>query len=127
VVSEFIGMPNILSCEKTRILSSGLIEMYCGEMRIVLPYEGNTIRKIAIPPHDIYISDTKPPGPALNRYSGRILDIIPLRSIARIKILVGGNTLLAELPAETFDEMNLEAGQEIHVIVKLRRLRYFET
>lgn len=127
VVSEFIGMPNILSCEKTRILSSGLIEMYCGEMRIVIPYEGNTIRKIAIPPHDIYISDTKPPGPALNRYSGRILDIIPLRSIARIKILVGGNTLLAELPAETFDEMNLEAGQEIHVIVKLRRLRYFET
>ncbi len=127
VVSEFVGAPNILSCGQSRILSSGLIELDCDGMRIVLPYEGNTIRKIAIPPHDICISPTKPPGPALNRFTGRILEIIPLRSIARIKILIGENKLLTELPAEATEEMNLKVGQEIHVIVKLRRLRYFET
>lgn len=127
VVSEFIGMPNILSCVESRILSSGLIEVNCGEMRIVLPYEGNTINKIAIPPHDIYISDTKPPGPALNRYTGQILEIIPLRSVAHVKVSVGGNTLLAELSADTAAEMNLEVGQQVYVIVKLRRLRYFES
>lgn len=125
-VNEFIGMPNILSCEQSRILSSGLIEVDCGGMRIILPYEGNTIRKIAIPPHDIYISDTKPPGPALNRYTGEILEIIRLGSVARIKTLVGQNELLAELPSDILEEMKLEAGQKIHVIVKLRRLRYFE-
>lgn len=126
VVSEFIGMPNILSCKQSHILSSGLIEVDCSGMRIVLPYEGNTIRKIAIPPHDIYISKTKPPGPALNRYTGKVLEIIPLRSIARIKTLVGQNELLAELPTDMLEEMNLEVGQKVYVIVKLRRLRYFE-
>jgi ABC-type Fe3+/spermidine/putrescine transport system ATPase subunit len=126
VVSEFIGLPNILTCDKSRILSSGLIEVECRGMRIVLPYEGNAIKKIAIPPHDIYVSDTKPPGPALNRFMGRVLEIIPLQSVARIKIVLGGNTLLAELSSDTLEEMNLQVGQEVHVIVKLRRLRYFE-
>jgi ABC-type Fe3+/spermidine/putrescine transport system ATPase subunit len=126
VVSEFIGMPNILSCEQSRILSSGLIEVDCAGMRIILPYEGNAIRKIAIPPHDIYISNLRPPGPALNRYTGKIVEIVPLRSVARIKVLVGQNELLAELPTDVLEEMNLKVGQEVHVIVKLRRLRYFE-
>lgn len=127
VVSEFIGMPNILDCDDCNILSSGLIEVKSGGMRIVLPYEGSAIRKIAIPPHDIYISDTKPPGPALNRYSGRITEIIPMRSVVRVKVAVAETILLAELSVESFDEMNLEPGSEVHVIVKLRRLRYFET
>lgn len=126
VVSEFIGMPNILNCDQSSTLSSGLIEVHCGGMRIILPYEGNSIRKIAIPPHDIYISNTRPPGPALNRYTGKVLEIIRLRSIARVKTRVGQNELLAELPAEMVEEMNLEAGQNVYVIVKLRRLRYFE-
>jgi ABC-type sugar transport system ATPase subunit len=126
VVNEFVGLPNILNCDRSRILSSGLIEVTCGDMRIVLPYEGNAIRKIAIPPHDIYVSERKPPGPALNRYTGQITEIVPFRSLARIKVLVGGNSLLTEVPAETVGEMNLEVGQDVHVIVKLRRLRYFE-
>ena len=127
IVSEFIGKPNILNCDECRILSSGLIEIVSGDMRIVLPYEGTAMKKIAIPPHDIYISDTKPPGPALNRYNGTITEIIPLRSLVRIRVAIGSTSLLAEMPLETFDEMNLEAGSSVYVIVKLRRLRYFES
>jgi ABC-type Fe3+/spermidine/putrescine transport system ATPase subunit len=126
MVSEFIGMPNILDCDDCRILSSGLIEVVSGNMTIVLPYEGNTIKKIAIPPHDIYISDTKPPGPALNRYRARVTEIVPLRSVVRIKVDIDGNSLLTELSMEAFDEMNLDIGQEVFVIIKLRRLRYVE-
>lgn len=126
VVSEFIGMPNILECDQCTILSTGLVEVHSGAMRIILPYEGSTIRKLAISPHDIYISDTRPPGPALNRYEGAITEIIPLRSVVRVKIRISGNDLLAELPKETFDEMNLEVGSTVYAIVKLRRLRYFE-
>lgn len=126
VVSEFIGKPNILNCDECHILSSGLIEIISGDMSIVLPYEGTAMKKIAIPPHDIYISDTKPPGPALNRYKGTITEIIPLRSLVRIKVAIGGNSLLAEMSLETFDEMGLEVGNSVFVIVKLRRLRYFE-
>ncbi len=126
VVSEFIGMPNILDCDECTVLSTGLVEVLSGNMRVVLPYEGNTIRKLAISPHDIYISDTKPPGPALNRYTGTITEIIPLRAVVRVKVMVDGTELLAELSRETFDEMKLAVGSAVHIIVKLRRLRYFE-
>lgn len=126
VVSEFIGMPNILDVDECTVLSTGLVEVRSASLRLVLPYEGTTIRKLAISPHDIYISDTKPPGPALNRYKGTIREIIPLRTLVRVKVLVDGTELLAELSRETFDEMKLAAGSTVHLIVKLRRLRYFE-
>ncbi|HAR94496.1 MAG TPA: hypothetical protein DCR97_00805 [Deltaproteobacteria bacterium] len=32
-------------------------------LRIVLPDNENNIRKIAIPPDDVYISNVRPPGP----------------------------------------------------------------
>ncbi len=126
VVREFIGTPNILACENSSPISHGLVEVTCGDMRIVLPCEGNTIRKIAIPPRDIYISDTKPPGPALNRYTGKVLEITPDGPVTHVRVLVGKQALLAELPAEALQAMSLEVGGQVHVIVKLRRLRYFE-
>jgi len=127
VVSEFIGMPNILNCDECTILSTGLVEVRSGSMRIVLPYEGATMSKLAISPHDIYISDSKPPGPALNRYTGIIREIVPLRAIVRVWVMIDGNDLLAELSRETFDEMKLSTGSTVHVIIKLRRVRYVET
>ncbi|HPP07375.1 MAG TPA: ABC transporter ATP-binding protein, partial [Syntrophorhabdaceae bacterium] len=74
-VSEFIGMPNIIHCDRCRVLSTGLIEVTSGKLNMILPYEGTKISKIAISPHDIYISDAEPPGPALNRFKGTITDI----------------------------------------------------
>lgn len=125
-VSEFIGMPNIINCNKCRVLSTGLIEVTSGDLSIVLPYEGTNISKIAISPHDIYISDTEPPGPALNRFKGVVTEVIPLRSLVRVRVNVKGRELLTELSGEMFDEMNLSAGSEVFVIIKLRRLRYAE-
>lgn len=127
VVSEFIGMPNILNCDECTILSTGLVEVRSGSLRLVLPYEGATMSKLAISPHDIYISDSKPPGPALNRYTGVIREIIPLRAIVRVRVMIDGKDLLTELSRETFDEMKLTIGSTVHVIVKLRRVRYVET
>jgi ABC-type Fe3+/spermidine/putrescine transport system ATPase subunit len=126
-VSEFIGMPNIIECQKSSVLASGLVEIISDDIRIVLPYEGNHIRKIAIPPHDIYISDLKPPGPSLNRYKGIIKDIKNFNSSMRVRVSIGKNNLLAELPKDTFDEMALEAGKEVYVVIKIRRLRYVDS
>lgn len=125
-VSEFIGMPNIIPCDSCRVLSTGLIEVKSGGLTIILPYEGTRISKIAISPHDIYISDKEPPGPALNRFRGTITDIIPLRSVVRVKVDVEGIGLLTELSREIYDEMDLYKGKEVFVIIKLRRLRYAE-
>jgi ABC-type Fe3+/spermidine/putrescine transport system ATPase subunit len=126
VVSEFIGMPNILGCDEYRILSSGLVEVATGDIRIVLPYEGDKIGKIAISPHDIYISSTRPPGPTLNRYQGTVGEIMRFHSLVRVRVSVGKTALVAELPDAVFDDMELEEGSAVHVVIKLRRLRYVE-
>jgi molybdopterin-binding protein len=126
-VSEFVGMPNIIECTRSRTLTSGLVEVVSDEMTMVLPYDGGNIRKIAIPPDDIYISDVKPPGPALNRFTGKVVDISRYGSNVRVRVSIGRNRLLSELPASAFDELSLEEGKDVHVVIKLRRLRYVES
>jgi ABC-type sulfate/molybdate transport systems ATPase subunit len=127
VVSEFIGRPNILTCDQCRVLSSGLVEITSGDMRMVLPYEGDMIGKIAISPHDIYVSNTKPPGPAINRYEAVVTEIVRHRSLVRVRVAIGKTSLVAELAESIFDEMDIAEGSEIYVVVKLRRLRYVES
>lgn len=127
VVSEFIGSPNILICDKCRTLSSGLVEVTSGDMRMVLPYEGKIIKKIAISPHDIYISNITPPGPTLNRYKAIVRDIVRHLSLVRIRLAIGRTSLVAELPVGVFDEMDMAEGRDIHVVIKTRRLRYVDS
>lgn len=123
-VSEFIGMPNIIECKHSRILDSGLVEVASDGLRMVLPYEGNHIKRIAIPPDGVYISNSRPPGPALNRFRGTVENIKKHNSMVRVKVSIGHNILLSELPANTFEEMAIEEGKKVHVIVKMGRLRY---
>lgn len=125
-VAEFIGMPNILECTRSRVLASGLVEIESGDLRIVLPYDGGNIRKIAIPPEDVYLSDVMPPGPALNRYTGQVEEIIHRGSIIRVRLVIGKTKLLSEMPEDAFDEIVLEEGKKVYVVIKLRRLRYVE-
>ncbi len=126
-VSEFVGMLNIIECTRSRVLTSGLVEVVSDEMTMVLPYDGGAIRKIAIPPDDIYISDVKPPGPALNRFTGKVEEISRYGSNVRVRVSIGKNKLLAELPSGAFDELSLQEGKDVHVVIKLRRLRYVES
>ncbi|MBN1107014.1 MAG: ABC transporter ATP-binding protein [Deltaproteobacteria bacterium] len=126
-VSEFIGMPNILECKQSRVLASGLVEVASDDIRMVLPYDGNGIKRIAIPPDDIYLSNARPPGPALNRFIGTVEEITEYHSTVRVRLSVGKTSLLAELPVSAFNELCLEKGKGVHVVIKLRRLRYVES
>jgi ABC-type Fe3+/spermidine/putrescine transport system ATPase subunit len=125
-VSEFIGMPNIIECKQSRVLASGLVEVASDDIRMVLPYDGNGIKRIAIPPDDIYLSNVRPPGPALNRFVGRVEEITEHHSTVRVRLSVGKTSLFAELPVSAFNEISLEKGEDVHVVIKLRRLRYVE-
>jgi len=126
-VSQFVGMPNIIECTGSRVLASGLIEVISDEMRMVLPYDSGNIKKIAIPPEDIFISDVIPPGPTLNRFIGVVEKITEQNSTVRVRVSIGKNKLLAELPIAAFDELSIEEGKQVHVVIKLRRLRYVES
>jgi len=122
-VSDLIGTPNILNCDYHNMLGHGLVEAVCGGVPIVLPYHGDMIRRIALFPRDIYVSTSKPPGPELNRFIGTVTEITSLSSLIRLRVKVGENNLVAELPRDLFQDMDIRIGQKVFLILKLRRLR----
>jgi len=125
-VSDFIGAPNILDCDYCRTLGHGVMEVSCGGLSIVVPHDGNSIQRIALFPRDIYISDTKPPGPAVNRFEGIVTSIKSVDDLVRLEVKVGGEILLAEIPHHIFEDMDLAEGKEVFIILKLRRIRVYE-
>ncbi len=125
-VSEFVGMPNILECDYCRETGYGIVEVGCGDLHIIVPHDGNLINKIAIYPRDVYISDSKPPGPDINRFKGVVTGIKMIGDLARINVEVGGIGLLSELPRYVFDELDIALRKEVFLILKLRRIRTYE-
>jgi len=123
VVSDFIGKPNILKCDRCRILAGGLVEVECGGISIVVPHHGNLIKKIAISPKDIYVSVDEPPGPDLNRFRAIITDIITSGSLIKLKLTLGENSLTSELPGDIFETLGLTVGMEVFLILKFKWIR----
>lgn len=122
-ISEFIGSPNILECEHSRDLGMGLVEIKTRGLSIVVPDDGQKIKKIAISPQDIYISANPPPGPDINRFNATIVEMFPSSSLTKIRLKVGDHSLLAEQPAEAVEELGLQSGDEIYIILKLRWIK----
>jgi ABC-type Fe3+/spermidine/putrescine transport system ATPase subunit len=125
-VSDFIGAPNILDCQYCQSLGNGIVEANCGSMRIFVPYVGDSVQRIAVFPRDIYVSQTKPPGPELNRFRGTVTAINSCHDAVRLRVKVGENSLLAEIPPHIFEDMDLVVGQEVFLILKLRRIKVYE-
>jgi molybdate/tungstate transport system ATP-binding protein len=125
-VTNFIGSPNILQCDRCHCLGQGLMEVDCRGLRIVLPHDGNSIERIALFPRDIYISDTQPPGPHMNRFTGTITEIKPSGTTVRLGLEVGANHLQAEIPSDIFEDMDLIVGKEVFLILKLRKIKVYE-
>ncbi len=126
VVSDFIGALNILDCDYCRTLGQGLVEVDCRGLRIVLPHDGDSVQRVALFPRDIYISDTQPPGPEVNRFKGTVASIGPSGAMVRLEVKTGENILLAEMPRDIFEDMDLTVGKEVFLILKLRRIRVFD-
>jgi ABC-type Fe3+/spermidine/putrescine transport system ATPase subunit len=122
-VSDFIGSLNILYCDSCRQLVPGLMEVDCGGLHIVVPHDEGNMEKIAISPRDVYVSDILPPGPAVNRFQGVITAIDFNTTMAGLNIQVGRINIKAEMHNELAQEMGLITGQEVYLILKLRRLK----
>jgi molybdate/tungstate transport system ATP-binding protein len=126
IVSDFIGTPNILNCDSCRPIGQGLVEADCSGLRIIIPHdEDEPVKRIAIFPRDIYISEKPPPGPSLNRFKGKLIEIKPMGSTVRLNVSVGNHILFSEMPLDIFNDMELDEDQEIFLILKLRRIRIF--
>lgn len=122
-VSDFIGAPNILTCDYCNRLSFGLVEVKCGDISLVVSSEREKIKRVAILPEDIYLSDTKPPGPDVNRVKGRLIEIEESSSTINCTVIIGKNSLRVKLPQEIFASMSLNTGDEVWLILALRKLK----
>ncbi len=122
-VNDFIGAPNILTCDYYNRLSFGLVEVKCGDISLVVSSEREKIKKVAILPEDIYLSNTRPPGPDVNRVKGRLTEINESSSTVCCTVITGKNSLKVKLPREIFATMSLDVGDEVWLILALRKLK----
>jgi len=122
-VVDFIGRPNILKCDSYRVLREEVAEVKCGQISVIVPYEGEKISKILISPRDVYVSAMKPSTSVMNGYWGTIIKLVPLASIVRFQVKVKDTILLAELPKDLFQELDLELGKTVFIILKFRGIR----
>ena len=122
-VNDFIGAPNILTCDYCNRLGFGLVEVKCDEIVLVVYSEKEKIKKVAILPEDIYLSDTRPPGPDVNRVKGKLTEINDSSSTVCCTVMTGKNSLKVKLPQEIFASMNLNTGDEAWLILAPRKLK----
>jgi ABC-type Fe3+/spermidine/putrescine transport system ATPase subunit len=122
-VADFIGRPNILDCESSRVLGGGLVEVLCSGVSIVVPHHGGPIRKIAVFPRDIYVSPDPPPGPEINRFRAVIEEIRPAGALVLLTLKLGENTLVSEVPRVLFETLGVEVGSAVFLILKFRWIR----
>ncbi len=122
-VKDFIGAPNILTCDYAKRLSYGLIEVKCGDITLTVFSERDHIKKVAILPEDIYLSDNRPPGPEVNRVKGELVEIDESTSTVCCTVVTEKNSLKAKLPQEIFSGMNLKIGAEVWLVLALRKLK----
>jgi molybdate/tungstate transport system ATP-binding protein len=125
-VADFIGAPNILDCDSCRSLGQGIMEAGCGGLKLTVPHEGCDIKKLAILPRHIYISETRPPGLSVNGFQAVITAIKPAGNTVRLWINVMGVSLMSEIPSYIYDEMDLAEGKEVFTILRMRRIRVYE-
>jgi ABC-type sugar transport system ATPase subunit len=126
-VSDFIGAPNILDCDYCNSTRQGTMEVGCQGLKLMVQHEGDNIHKIAILPRHIYVSETKPRGPGVNSFIAKIVNIIPRTDTMRIHLEIGESKLIAEIPHHIYIDMDLETGDNVYVILRMRRIRALES
>ena len=122
-VNDFIGAPNILTCDYCNRISFGLVEVKCGDISLVVSSGREKIKKVSILPEDIYLSDTRPPGPNVNRVKGKLTEINESPSTVCYTVMAGKNSLKVKLPQEIFASMSLNLDDEVWLILNLRKLK----
>jgi ABC-type Fe3+/spermidine/putrescine transport system ATPase subunit len=126
-VSDFIGAPNILDCDYCKSLGQGVVEVGCAGLKLVIPHDGDKVHKIAILPRHIYVSETKPRGQGVNCFQGIITEIRNTGNAVRINVEVEGKNLTAEISEHIFEEMDLAVGRQVFLILRMRRIRAYES
>lgn len=122
-IFSLIGIVNILDCSNYNILG-GVAEAECSGVKLIVPYDGYPIRKIAINSRDIFVSVEKIPGPSINLYKGEIVESQSKGSIVNVKVRIGeGFFLISEIPEEVYRSQGLKVGDKVYIKIKLKAIK----
>lgn len=119
---EFLERPNLLACEDPVSLGNGLVQVQWAGLSILAPDEGRKFTRLAILPHEVYLSLLPPPGPPINRFTGTVREIRENDGTMQVTVQLGNETLRAEISRDQLSAMSLAPGDHVHGILKLRAL-----
>ncbi|HDM91826.1 MAG TPA: ABC transporter ATP-binding protein [Candidatus Korarchaeota archaeon] len=122
-VANLLGSQNVLECEGYRVVSQGLAEALCGDLRILVPYDGGAVRKVAIPPDKVVLSRDRSKRAWFNTFKGVVERIEPSRPSYRVEISLGRFRLLAMVLEGEMETLGLREGDEIYVKLPIKHVR----
>ncbi len=120
-VANFLGRPNIISCQSSRRLNGCIYEVECAGAKLLVISE-KPPEHVVIYPWDVYISPKMPPGPTINRVKGKVISIRESTSGERL-ISVDTNGHEIQCLTTQTDTSPLQEGAEVYLILKLRSLK----
>ncbi|MEM3906365.1 MAG: ABC transporter ATP-binding protein [Nitrososphaerota archaeon] len=117
-VIDFLGLINTFECQLVRT-SDFLAEVDCEGLRLLVPYDGENIRKIIIFPKDIIVSKQIFRGVKTNTFEGYVEEIINRPDAIYLKLITyKGVEFIAELEEEVFRGMDVKVKDKVFFRIK---------
>jgi ABC-type Fe3+/spermidine/putrescine transport system ATPase subunit len=122
-VHDFLGAPNILECELCKAIGNDLAEVKANGISIVVPYEGEHIKRISIMPSEIFMSRHAIPGPNVNVFRGKIIELNHSNTVTQSLVEIENSKYFVESPIESHQSEVWEEGTEVFVKFRLKTIR----
>ena len=121
-LEAFLETPNLLNCRFMGVPSPGVAEVLWGEVRLLVPDIGRMFNRVSVRRWDIELGAEPPPGPPINRFTGRVAAVEVNDDSARIVCSVNGGCLHVETTPEKWRGSGLAVGRAAHVLLRLQAL-----
>lgn len=116
----FLERDNVLPCTGKRRLGNGLVEVVCAGLTLFVPDEGNDFSHVSVPSSKIRFDRVPPTGTPINRFQGTITAAASTDGTVQVVIEVNGETLVAELALDRWQEMGLVQGDRVCGLIRLQ-------
>ena len=126
VISSTICKLNILKGRIVRIINSGLAEVVCDRIRLIVPfdsglYEHPPIVTVTVSPDKILLYRVEP-RVKTNTFKG-VIKRIETGTYNEVIVDIRGAELTIHVDLEVFSHLNLKVGDEVYVKVPIRHIR----
>ena len=125
-VADLFGAPNIFTCCNVRDLHHGLGEAVCGDLSLIVPYEGKPIDKIAVLPSGIHVAKSPNGRIVPNQIRGRVDAIRRKPPVVMVDIQVETRLLRAELPEHVWDDLGIGLADRVYASIPLKWVQVLE-